>query len=72
MNGSSNVTSALAGTALTRHTCYSRENPYSDALGSPSPHLRKVFDAAVVAEQFLGSVSMNRTNVSQSSDSQWS
>lgn len=52
MNGSSNVNSALAGTALTRHTCYSRENPYSDALGSPSPHPRKVFDAAVVAEQF--------------------
>lgn len=69
MNGSSNVNSALAGTALTRHTCYSRENPYSDALGSPS-HPRKVFNAAVAAELFLGSVSMNRTNVSQSSDSQ--
>ncbi|KTG36831.1 hypothetical protein cypCar_00007883 [Cyprinus carpio] len=60
VNGSSNVNSALAGTALTHHTCHTRENPYSDALGSPSPHPRKEFDAAVAAKLFLGSVRMKQ------------
>lgn len=67
MNGSSSVNSALAGTALIQsHMPHERK---SLQWGS---YCRKVLYAAVAAELFLGSVSLNHSNVSQSSDGEFS